>query len=49
MGKIVTDWHCDRLKKIAETSGGELICGGGMKKEIKYVEPTIILNPKLDS
>lgn len=48
-GKIVTDWHCDRLKKIIETSGGEVICGGGVNREIKYVEPTIIINPKLTS
>lgn len=49
MGKIVTDWHCDRLRRIIDTAGGERICGGGINKEIKYVEPTIILNPKMDS
>ena len=49
MGKIITDWHCDRLRKLIDTSGGELICGGNIKKNIKYVEPTIILNPSMDS
>jgi hypothetical protein len=22
MGKIITDWHCDRLKSLVETSKG---------------------------
>lgn len=49
MGKIVTDWHCDRLKKMIETSGGEIVCGGGVNRDIKFVEPTVILNPEMNS
>lgn len=49
MGKVVTDWHCDRLKKMIETSGGQIVMGGNVKRDIKYVEPTIIVNPKPDS
>jgi acyl-CoA reductase-like NAD-dependent aldehyde dehydrogenase len=49
MGKIVTDWHCDRLKKMIETSGGEIICGGGVNRDEKYVEPTVIVNPDMNS
>lgn len=49
MGKMITDWHCDRLKNMIETCGGQILCGGNVKKEIKFVEPTIIVNPKLDS
>lgn len=49
MGKIVTDWHCDRLKKMILTSGGEIVCGGGVNRDLKYVEPTIILNPEMNS
>ena len=49
MGKIVTDWHCDRLKSLIETSGGKIIFGGRVDREMKYVEPTIIDTPKPDS
>jgi acyl-CoA reductase-like NAD-dependent aldehyde dehydrogenase len=49
MGKVVTDWHCDRLEKMIKESGGEVKLGGKITKNIKYVEPTVIINPKLDS
>lgn len=49
MGKVVTDWHCDRLKKMIEQSGGKIVMGGRVDRDIKYVEPTIIVNPSLDS
>ena len=45
MGKIVTDWHCDRLKNLIDTSKGLVICGGKVNRALKYVEPTIIVNP----
>lgn len=45
MGKIIIDWHCDRLKNLIDTSKGEIIFGGKVNRELKYVEPTIILNP----
>jgi hypothetical protein len=28
MGKVVTDWHCDRLKKLIDTSKGDIVLGG---------------------
>jgi aldehyde dehydrogenase (NAD+) len=46
MGKVITDWHCDRIKKLIDTSGGEIICGGRVDRDIKYVEPTVIVDPK---
>ncbi len=46
MGKIITDWHCDRLKGLIDTSKGNVVCGGKVNRGIKYVEPTIILNPE---
>ena len=49
MGKVITDWHCDRLKKLIDTSKGEIVCGGRVDRDIKYVEPTIILNPEATS
>lgn len=49
MGKVITDWHCDRLRKLIETSKGEILCGGRVDRDIKYVEPTVIVNPDLSS
>ena len=49
MGKIVTDWHCDRLEGLIKTSKGKILCGGKVNRNIKYMEPTIILNPDLNS
>jgi len=37
MGKVITDWHCDRLKRMIETSKGKLLCGGKVTRDIKYV------------
>jgi len=49
MGKVITDWHCDRIKGLIETSKGKVVCGGKVNRSIKYVEPTIILNPEESS
>ena len=45
MGKIVTDFHCDRIKSLIEGAKGQVICGGKVHKANNYVEPTIIVNP----
>lgn len=47
MGKVITDWHCDRLKKMIDTSKGKIVCGGKVNRDIKFVEPTVIENPDL--
>jgi aldehyde dehydrogenase (NAD+) len=49
MGKVIADFHVDRLKEMIDTSKGQIICGGKVNKAIKYVEPTIIVNPELKS
>lgn len=50
MGKIITDWHCDRLKELIDTSGGKIFMGGkNINKSIKYVEPTVVLDPTPNS
>ena len=49
MGKIISDFHVKRLAKLIETSGGQVVYGGKINEEIKYIEPTILFNPKLDS
>jgi len=47
MGKIVTDFHVDRIKALIDGAKGQIICGGKVNKAAKYVEPTIIVNPDL--
>lgn len=49
MGKIVAEYHCDRLKTLIETSKGNIVCGGKVNNNIKYIEPTIIENPEATS
>lgn len=49
MGKIITDWHCDRLKELIDTSGGKVLVGGDVDKSANYVAPTVILDPKKDA
>ena len=49
MGKMINDFHTDRMERIINTSGGKVVIGGKVKKDIKFVEPTVILEPKKDS
>jgi acyl-CoA reductase-like NAD-dependent aldehyde dehydrogenase len=49
MGKVITDWHCDRIMDLVKNSKGKIITGGHAKREIKFVEPTIIVDPDLKS
>jgi len=49
MGKMVNDFHTNRVAQLLETAGGTVICGGKVNREAKYIEPTIILQPDLES
>ena len=49
MGKMVNAFHTDRMERLIKTAGGKIICGGNVKKDIKYCEPTLILEPDKDS
>eukprot|EP00933_Yihiella_yeosuensis_P061851 TRINITY_DN64716_c0_g1_i1.p1 TRINITY_DN64716_c0_g1~~TRINITY_DN64716_c0_g1_i1.p1 ORF type:complete len:532 (-),score=97.34 TRINITY_DN64716_c0_g1_i1:450-2045(-) len=54
LGKIVNERHWDRVKRLIETSGGEVKCGGvgtgsGADRSARFIPPTIISRPKLDS
>lgn len=49
MGKVIADFHCDRLKKLIDTSKGNILYGGKVNRDIKYVEPTVIQNPDKNS
>ena len=48
-GKMINDFHCDRVTKLIEGAGGTLICGGKTNKDVRHIEPTIILQPDLNS
>ena len=41
--------HTERIKKLIEPSGGQIIYGGKVDVEKRHVEPTIILEPRRDS
>ena len=49
MGKMINSFHTERMERIIKTSGGKILCGGNVKKEIKYCEPTLILEPDKES
>ena len=49
MGKVINDFHVQRLIKLMETSGGKIVHGGKVRTDIKYIEPTIILDPNPQS
>jgi aldehyde dehydrogenase (NAD+) len=49
MGKVVNTFHCDRIKGLIDSSKGKIVCGGKVNNKIKYVEPTVIINPDLKS
>ena len=49
MGNIVTDFHVDRIMTLVNGAKGKVICGGKMNKAAKYVEPTIIVDPDMNS
>ena len=49
MGKMINHFHFDRVNKLIEGAGGTVICGGKSNREAKYIEPTLILKPDLDS
>jgi aldehyde dehydrogenase (NAD+) len=48
-GHIINDFHFERVKKLMETSGGEIIYGGQTYAPNKHIQPTMIMNPKDDS
>lgn len=50
-GKIINRRHCDRLKRLIETSGGEVVCGGAddVDSEARHVPFTILRNVNRDA
>ena len=48
-GKMINDFHTNRVKGLIDGAGGTLVCGGKVNKEVRHIEPTIILQPDLNS
>jgi len=46
---MINEFHTNRMKKCIETSGGRIAFGGYVNLEKKHVQPTIIIEPSLDS
>lgn len=42
-GKMINDFHTERVEKLIKGAGGTLVCGGDVNKKIKHIEPTVIL------
>jgi len=43
--RIVNKTHFNRVKKLVETSSGQVVTGGVFKEDDLYISPTIISNP----
>jgi len=50
-GKIINGRHVQRLKRLIETSGGEVACGGAADADVdaRHVPLTVIKNVQLDA
>lgn len=51
LGRIVNKNHFNRIKSLIDSADGEIVYGGleGCNESDKYIPPTCILNPSLDS
>ena len=49
LGRIVSQRHHGRLMGLVGSSGGKVVCGGEGDSTSKYLAPTIIVDPALDS
>jgi aldehyde dehydrogenase (NAD+) len=49
LGRIVNPRHHDRLTGLLSGSGGTVACGGESDPATRYLAPTIVVDPDLDS
>eukprot|EP00927_Polykrikos_kofoidii_P005861 TRINITY_DN12343_c0_g1_i1.p1 TRINITY_DN12343_c0_g1~~TRINITY_DN12343_c0_g1_i1.p1 ORF type:complete len:516 (+),score=76.91 TRINITY_DN12343_c0_g1_i1:68-1615(+) len=49
--KIIDERHVERVRRMIDTSGGEVVCGGSKSIDVaaRYVPPTIIVKPSMDA
>lgn len=43
--RMIDATHTRRVAELLATAGGEIVCGGEVLEEERYVAPTIVLNP----
>jgi len=49
-GRMINEFHANRMKKyLEENHGGKIVIGGECKVSERYIEPTIIDSPKMES
>ena len=50
MGRIVNSMHAERLASyIEDNHGGEVLTGGAIHLDKNFIEPTVVINPRMDS
>jgi aldehyde dehydrogenase (NAD+) len=49
LGRVVNERHHDRLTGLVAGGGGTVVCGGDADKSARYLAPTIVVDPDLDS
>ena len=49
LGKIISDFHRDRLCDLMKDHGGTVVCGNANAHQDKNLTPTVIMNPLEDS
>ena len=47
-GKMVSQRHYQRLQSLLKETNGEIVIGGKTKDEGSYIEPTVVVNVKMD-
>ena len=47
-GKMVSQRHYQRLQNLLKETNGEIVIGGKTKDEGNYIEPTVVVNVKMD-
>jgi aldehyde dehydrogenase (NAD+) len=48
-GRVVNAQHLDRLRGLLESAGGTIAVGGTIDEDIRYVAPTIVVDPDLEA
>lgn len=42
-GKMINDFHTNRVADLLKDCGGTVVCGGKVNKAVRHIEPTVIL------
>lgn len=48
--RIVNTFHTDRIAAmLSESHGGKVVVGGTVDRNDKFIAPTLVVNPRMDS